>query len=77
MGEGRGCAVGPTRARSLLLDASTRRWLAGRSPVRGAVTSAPTTNVQSANWSAVGSTETNNRMRVDSSIREAKTTVKG
>ena len=76
-GEGRGCVVGPKRARSPLPDASTRRWLAGRSPVRGGVRSALTTNVQSTNWSAVGPTETNIRMRVDSCIREAKTTVKG
>jgi len=36
-----------------------------------------TTSEQSANWSAVVPAETNTRMRIDSCIREAKTTVKG
>jgi hypothetical protein len=76
-GAGHGCVVGPEPARSPLRDVSTKRWRGERSLVRGGVRSAPTTNVQSANWSAVGPTDTNTRMRIDSSIREAKTTVKG
>ena len=74
---GRGCVGRRQRTGWLSLNVLTRRCLAGRSPVRGDVRSTPMTNVQSANSSAAGPTVTNTRMRIDSSIREAKTTVKG
>jgi hypothetical protein len=45
--------------------------------VRGGVTPTPVMNEQSATSSAERPTVTNIRMRIDSSIREAKTTVKG
>jgi hypothetical protein len=45
--------------------------------VRGGERSTPTTKPHSTNSSVLGPNVTNTRMRVDSSIREAKTTVKG
>jgi hypothetical protein len=62
---------------SRLRHVSTQRCRGGRSPVRGGVTSTPVMNDRSENSSAVGPTTTNTRMRIDSCIREAKTTVKG
>lgn len=56
---------------------STLRCHVGRSLERGSATSAPMTNRRSENESAVGPMVTNIRMCIDSSIREAKTTVKG
>jgi hypothetical protein len=55
----------------------TQRFRGGHSPVHGSVTSTAMTNEQSAISSAERPAVTNIRMRIDSSIREAKTTVKG